>query len=462
MEQSVTRMSGSGKIARVFLVVLLSLVGLSVVGVGTAYAASQPTVTSMALGSSQTCPGSTTGISGTAAGGNIITVCGSSFGSAGNTTTQVLVNGVALPSTSVEVLSGLRLNATIPAAQSATVPVNIQVVNPSDSIPTSTCTTAACQYTYTWSAAPTVTAISPIFGPIAGGTVVTITGTNLAGPSAVDFGTAAATNVTVTSATSIQATAPSGTVGAVDVTVTTPDGGGAGTTSPTSNADLFNYVTTPAVTSVSTVANPPTGPTGGGTQVQISGTGFGTVTAVTFGSTAASSYLVNSLNSITAISPADTGTVDITVTTSLGTSAKSSADQFTYNSVLTLVPGTASYDSGTSTSTGTTANPTVVQKFNALTLVTGGATIDPTTLTVVDQPASGEVTASGGFLSYTPAQSTPTSTGSGSSTVWTYDTTTTGTQTATIALCNTGFTYPSGLPDDHGLLRPIGVRLLHG
>ena len=47
--------------------------------------------------------------------------------------------------------------------------------------------------------APTVTNISPNSGPAAGGTLVTITGTNFTGPTAVDFGTIAATNVTVVS-----------------------------------------------------------------------------------------------------------------------------------------------------------------------------------------------------------------------------------------------------------------------
>ena len=87
---------------------------------------------------------------------------------------------------------------------------------------------------------------------------------------------------------------------------------------------------TPSVTGIS----PTSGPTAGGTSVTITGTGFTGATSVTFGSTAATSYTVNSATSITATSPADSaGTVDITVTTSEGTSATSSADQFTYAAV---------------------------------------------------------------------------------------------------------------------------------
>ena len=50
-----------------------------------------------------------------------------------------------------------------------------------------------------------------------------------------------------------------------------------------------------------------------------------------FGGTAAASFTVNSATQITAVDPAEgAGTVDITVTTAGGTSATSSADQFTY------------------------------------------------------------------------------------------------------------------------------------
>ena len=64
---------------------------------------------------------------------------------------------------------------------------------------------------------------------------MTITGTSFTGATAVDFGTTAATNVTVVNDTTITADSPAGT-GTVDVTVTTPGG-----TSATSPADQFTY-----------------------------------------------------------------------------------------------------------------------------------------------------------------------------------------------------------------------------
>ena len=83
---------------------------------------------------------------------------------------------------------------------------------------------------------PTVTAISP-----AGGTVVTITGSNLTGATVVAFGGNAASVVIVTSATQVTAAAPPGLAGTVDVTVTTPGG-----TSTTSSGDQFTYLAAPA------------------------------------------------------------------------------------------------------------------------------------------------------------------------------------------------------------------------
>ncbi|MBS0582880.1 MAG: IPT/TIG domain-containing protein, partial [Proteobacteria bacterium] len=81
---------------------------------------------------------------------------------------------------------------------------------------------------------PTVTAVTPSAGPLAGGTSVTITGANLAGITAVKFGATNAASFTVNSATQVTATAPAGSAGTVDVTVTT-----AGGTSATSAADQY-------------------------------------------------------------------------------------------------------------------------------------------------------------------------------------------------------------------------------
>ncbi len=77
--------------------------------------------------------------------------------------------------------------------------------------------------------------------------------------------------------------------------------------------------------------SPTSGSINGGTSVTISGSGFLGATAVNFGSNPAASFVVNSNNSISAITPANSaGSVSITVTTPYGT--KSSGMSFTYGS----------------------------------------------------------------------------------------------------------------------------------
>ncbi len=92
-------------------------------------------------------------------------------------------------------------------------------------------------------ATPTVTGVSPTPGPTTGGISVTITGTGFSGTTRVDFGTIAAADVVINSATQITATSPAESAGTVNVRVTTPGG-----TSATSSADKFTYVAAPATT----------------------------------------------------------------------------------------------------------------------------------------------------------------------------------------------------------------------
>ena len=84
----------------------------------------------------------------------------------------------------------------------------------------------------------------------------------------------------------------------------------------------------PKVPTVKSIS-PEHGPLAGGTTVQIKGKNLGGVTAVDFGSTPAAFSPVTQ-GEVDAVSPAGTGTVDITVTTAIGTSAVVTADEFTY------------------------------------------------------------------------------------------------------------------------------------
>lgn len=96
--------------------------------------------------------------------------------------------------------------------------------------------------------------------------------------------------------------------------------------SPASSGPSGSGSAVPAVSSV----NLPGGPTGGGTTVTITGSGFTGATAVDFGTVPATSFSVDSDSLITVVSPPGQGTVDVTVTGPGGTSATSAGDRFTY------------------------------------------------------------------------------------------------------------------------------------
>ena len=170
--------------------------------------------------------------------------------------------------------------------------------------------------------APTVSGVSPSEGPAAGGSSVTITGTNLQNASAVDFGTTSVTSFTSDATGQIVLNSPAHAAGTVDVTVLT-----AGGTSATSTSDQFTYVSAPSVSGVS----PSSGSTAGGTSVTITGTNLQNASAVDFGTAAVSSFTSDTAGQIVLNSPAyAAGTVDVTVVTAGGTSGTSASDQFTF------------------------------------------------------------------------------------------------------------------------------------
>ena len=87
---------------------------------------------------------------------------------------------------------------------------------------------------------------------------------------------------------------------------------------------------TPTVSSVS----PSAGAARGGTSVTVTGTGLSAATSVDFGSTAATNLAEVSTTEVTATSPVHApGTVTVTVTTPEGTSATSTADRFTFETL---------------------------------------------------------------------------------------------------------------------------------
>jgi hypothetical protein len=228
-------------------------------------------------------------------------------------------------------------------------------------------TGSADQFTYTAAAAPSVTSVTPNSGSALGSSLVTVLGTGFTAATAVKFGTTAATSFTILSDGAILVVVPAGSVGTVDITVTTPSG-----SSSTGSADQYTYTTAPSAPSVTSVS-PSTGSGSGGTVVTVTGTGFTGATAVNFGATPASAFFVNSDTTLTVVAPAAAaGTVDITVTTPSGTSSTGSADQYIYSS--TSAPSVTGV-SLSSDPVNQTANVTISGSgFTGATAVNFGAT----------------------------------------------------------------------------------------
>ena len=223
---------------------------------------------------------------GPTAGGTTVTIDGTNLSGA----SSVTFGGTAA---TITANTSSQITVTTPAGAAGAVDVAVTTVGGSATLPNS----------YTYVAPPTLTSLNPTTGPTAGGTSVTIDGTNLSGASSVTFGGAAAT-ITTNTATQITVTTPAGSAGAVDVAVTTVGGSA---TLP----DSYTYVAPPALTSL----NPTTGPTAGGTTVTIDGTNLSGASSVTFGGTAAT-ITANTSSQITVTTPAGAaGAVDVAVTT---------------------------------------------------------------------------------------------------------------------------------------------------
>ena len=119
-----------------------------------------------------------------------------------------------------------------------------------------------------------------------------------------------------------------------------------GTSRPTLDdlsGTVFSLVAPPPLTAGSVAAGSPdsappavtglvpsSGVPSGGTQVTILGDGFTGATAVLFGQVTAAGFTVDSPTQITAVAPAGTGAVDVTVSTPGGSSTPGAADRFTF------------------------------------------------------------------------------------------------------------------------------------
>jgi hypothetical protein len=314
------------------------------------YTVSIPTVTAL------------TPAGGPVGGATPVTITGTGFTGA----TLVTFGGIPLTPT---VVNDTTITVTSPAHAAGTVDVFVTTPGGTNA------NTAGDNFTY--GSGPVVTAVSPTTGPLAGGTVVTVTGTGLTGATSVNFGGTIIVPTSVTD-TSLNVVSPPHAAGVVDIIVTTPVGVSANTA-----ADNFAFTNAPVVTAVT----PNAGPVAGGTVVTVTGSGFTGATSVTFGGVAGTSLSVVNDTSLLVTTPAHTaGTVDVIVTTPLGTSANTAADNFVFGSgpvISSLSPTSGPIAGGTvvtitgtgftgATSVsfgGTTATPTVVND-TSLTVVT--------------------------------------------------------------------------------------------
>lgn len=258
--------------------------------------------------------------SGPVSGGATVTFTGQRF---------VGVTGVrfgSVPATAWTVTSAAKLTVTVPAGAAAgSVPVT--VTTNSGSSPAK----PTARYTYTAPVAiPTVTALSPSSGAAIGGESVTITGTRLGTATAIAFGSIPAPAFTVVNGTRIVVTAPPGSPGRVDVTVTT-----AGGSSAPGPGTGYTYVGTPP--SVSALS-PNSGPIAGGTRILISGSDFQEGAGVTIGGNPATEVTLISPTQLSALTPPGTaGPAAVVVSTAYGSSSATPAD-FRYVDVVGVTP----------------------------------------------------------------------------------------------------------------------------
>ncbi len=276
--------------------------------------------------------------SGPVGGGTRITITGSGF----TPGSQVVIgqgggSGTAVGATNVDLVSSSEIKATTPpSARAGTFYLYVEAAS-GTSLPTGN-----SEFTF---GAPTVSRIEPASGPVAGGTPVTITGTDFVPGATVAIGQGggapiAATNVDVVSGTEITAdTGAARRAGTFYLYVTEN-----GVSNGVSSADRFTYEA-PTVAGIT----PYIGPGTGGTFVTLQGTGF--VTGMTVlvaqgsgpyrGAVPATRVDVSSSSGLTAYTGAATrtGTFDVYVEVDGVASPADKAVTFTYTTPIALPSG---------------------------------------------------------------------------------------------------------------------------
>lgn len=165
---------------------------------------------------------------------------------------------------------------------------------------------------------PAISACSPAFGSVDGGTTITLTGSGFTEATSVTFGTTVATDFSAVNDGTISCVTPAGSAGPATITVYNP-------VRNDSDTDLWTYYDPVSVDTVS----PDYGSVDGGTSVTITGTGLAGVTGVTFGGSSATNLVIVNDTELTCDTPAHAaGVVDVVATNPI--SSDTVTDGFTY------------------------------------------------------------------------------------------------------------------------------------
>jgi len=205
--------------------------------------------------------------------------------------------------------------SSFPAAVSATTTTTV-----ASTTSTTSTTTPGSFGSASATATPSITKLSVNAGPRSGGTKIVIRGTSFRSIVSVQFGSRSVRRFSLASATRIIAVSPKGT-GPVYITVTSSVSG----KSTRTPAAKFVYLAAQSVHSLAPASGP------AGTSVRVSGSNFSRVESVKFGSKNAASFKGKSTGLIIAVTPKETGSVHVTVTTPGGTTGTSSASAFRYH-----------------------------------------------------------------------------------------------------------------------------------
>ncbi len=233
------------------------------------------------------------------------------------------VGGVAL--TGLARVDATSITGTT-AALGAAGPLDVTITNPGQPVVT-------LARGFKSIASATVTGVTPKLGKTAGGTAISISGSDFVAGTTVTLGGTAATDIRVVSATTITATTPGHAAGSVPVVV--QNAGGAAATL----ADGFRFADVTAVA-------PSRGPVAGGTDVTLTGAGFVGASAVQFGGNPATDLVVASDTQITCKTPAHAaGDVDAVVVTPGG--HLTLPDAFAYSAVTEITPAFGPVAGGT-------------------------------------------------------------------------------------------------------------------